>query len=80
MRSYLILADKAARFDTDPDIAEALATAQAARLHEPQVDWRDPGALVALRAERFDEAALAAQGYGNERLDQLVNELLLGVR
>ena len=28
----------------------------------------------------LDEAALAAQGYGLERLDQLVTELLLGVR
>ena len=28
----------------------------------------------------YDEDALAAQGYGHERLDQLVTELLLGVR
>ena len=80
MRSYLILADKVRRFDTDPDIQAALAVAQAPRLAEQQVDWHDPAALAALRAETFDEAALAAQGYGNERLDQLVNELLLGVR
>ena len=32
-----------------------------------------------LNAE-FDEEALAAKGYGHERLDQLVTELLLGVR
>ena len=31
-------------------------------------------------ASEFDEEALAAQGYGHERLDQLVTELLLGVR
>ena len=29
---------------------------------------------------RTTSAALAAQGYGNERLDQLVTELLLGIR
>ncbi len=28
----------------------------------------------------YDEDALASQGYGHERLDQLVTELLLGVR
>ena len=32
------------------------------------------------RSTTFDEDALAAQGYGLERLDQLVTELLLGVR
>ncbi|MFZ4517135.1 MAG: xylose isomerase [Microthrixaceae bacterium] len=80
MRSYLILADKARRFDEDPEIAEALAAARTARLAEPQVDWRDPAAIAALSEEEFDTAALASVGYGHERLDQLVNELLLGVR
>jgi hypothetical protein len=36
--------------------------------------------LDALRRGPHDEAALADQGYGHERLDQLVTELLLGVR
>ena len=39
-----------------------------------------PGPLAAVRAATLDEDALAAQGYGHERLDQLVTELLLGVR
>jgi xylose isomerase len=80
MRTYLILADKARRFDSDPEIQEALAAAGAADLHRPQVDWNDPSALQAVRDERFDLDALAGRGYANERLDQLVNELLLGVR
>ena len=80
MRSYLILAEKARRLDEDPEIAEALAAARTARLAEPQVDWRDPAAVAAVRDEEFDTEALAAVGYGHERLDQLVNELLLGVR
>ena len=33
-----------------------------------------------IRATEVDAAALGAVGYGHERLDQLVNELLLGVR
>jgi xylose isomerase len=83
MRTYLILAEKARRFADDADIAAALEVAQAGRLAEPT----SPGglgseALAALRdsAGGVDEAALAAVGYGNERLDQLVTELLLGVR
>jgi hypothetical protein len=41
-----------------------------------------PEAIAALRAQVAgdDEQALAAQGYGYERLDQLVTELLLGAR
>ncbi len=80
MRSYLILADKARRFDQDPEIAEALAVARAGELHDAQVDWTDPAQVAAVRAEEFDTAALSGRGHGHERLDQLVVELLLGVR
>ena len=74
MRSYLILKEKVERMRDDAEIQEALRVAQADRLAEPT------GTLAEVRAATFDEAALAAQGYGNERLDQLVTELLLGVR
>jgi len=74
MRSYLILKEKAERMRRDPEIQEALAVAQVHRLAEPT------GSLEEVRAAQLDEAALAAQGYGHERLDQLVTELLLGVR
>jgi xylose isomerase len=77
MRTYLILADKARRFREDPEIQDALATAMSTRLDEPT---RPAGGLDELRQATFDEAALAAQGYGHERLDQLVTELLLGAR
>ncbi len=81
MRTYLILREKARRFDEDPDIQEALAVAQTARLHEPtSPGGLAPEAIDAIRRAPRDEAALAAQGYGHERLDQLVTELLLGVR
>jgi xylose isomerase len=80
MRSYLILAEKARRFDADPEIAEALAAARSDALHEAQVDWNDPASLAALRAETFDLDALSGRGHAHERLDQLVVELLLGVR
>ena len=80
MRTYLVLAEKARRFDADPEIAEALAAANVASLEVPQVDWNDAAAVAALRAEEFDLEPLRGRGHGHERLDQLVNELLLGVR
>jgi xylose isomerase len=81
MRTYLILREKARRFAEDPEISEALEMAQFDRLREP-TSPRGLGidALDALRSGVIDEDALAATGYGHERLDQLVTELLLGVR
>jgi xylose isomerase len=74
MRTYLILKDRSERMRADAEIQEALKEAKADRLAEPT------GTLDEIRSAIFDEAALAAQGYGHERLDQLVTELLLGVR
>jgi xylose isomerase len=81
MRSYLILADKARRFHDDAEIQAALAEARAADLAMPTMpDGFGRDAVAALRSEPVDVDALGAVGYGHERLDQLVNELLLGVR
>ncbi len=77
MRTYLLLAAKARRFREDPEIQAALHTARVDALAEPT---RPAGGLDEIRGTSFDEARLAAQGYGHERLDQLVTELLLGVR
>jgi xylose isomerase len=81
MRTYLILKAKAARFSTDPDIADALLEAQADGLAERIFpDGYSSEAVARLRSEQIDVDALAARGGGHERLDQLVTELLLGVR
>jgi xylose isomerase len=77
MRSYLVLRDKVRRFHLDEDIQAALADARFHRLAEPTVD---DGGYESIRRETFDLPALAAAGCGHERLDQLVTELLLGVR
>ncbi len=74
MRTYLILKDKAERMRDDAEIQEALLVAKADQLAQPT------GPLATVRSASFDEVALADQGYGHERLDQLVTELLLGVR
>ena len=81
MRTYLILAEKVARFREDPDIQEALRVAQVPGLAVPtSPNGLSREALDAIKGGAYDVEALAAQGYGNERLDQLVTELLLGVR
>ncbi|MGZ8648629.1 MAG: xylose isomerase, partial [Solirubrobacteraceae bacterium] len=77
MRTYRALADAAQRFDALPDVREALEAASVAELGVPSVDGDGPDALKA-EADRLDE--LARRGYGNERLDQLVIDVLLGVR
>jgi xylose isomerase len=81
MRSYLILADKARRFSVDREIQEALAAAKAEQLHEPtSPEGMGSDALAAIKKAPYDIEGMAAQGYGHERLDQLVTELILGVR
>jgi xylose isomerase len=77
MRTYLALAERARHFDELPEIQEALAAAGATELGEPSVDG---AAADALKAEADALDALAGRGYANERLDQLVVDVLLGVR
>ncbi len=81
MRTYLILKEKARQFNQDPEIqalirsykVEDKALSALTRKFSPQN-------AAALKARRFDRAALAQRGAGLERLDQLTVELLLGVR
>ncbi|HMC71381.1 MAG TPA: TIM barrel protein, partial [Mycobacteriales bacterium] len=83
MRTYLILRDKATRFHHDEEIQAALQDAKAAALAQPTLAGElTADGIAALRrdARTADLDALAAQGYGHERLDQLVTELLLGTR
>jgi xylose isomerase len=81
MRTYLILREKAARFHEDAEIQAALADAMVAAVHEPTIAGAPTAdAIATLRRGPHDVDALAARGYGFERLDQLVTELLLGVR
>ncbi|WP_027005532.1 xylose isomerase [Conexibacter woesei] len=79
MRTYLALAEKAKHFDALPEVQEALAAASVPELAEPSV----PGGLAeaeALKAESTTLDALAQRGYFNERLDQLVVDVLMGLR
>jgi len=77
MRTYLILKEKAERFNADPEIRELL---DALASPSPGTDAFTPEKAAALKAQQFDRAALGARGYGYERLDQLTVEILLGAR
>ena len=82
MRTYLIFKDKAAQFNADPEIQAIVA-----QLHAPDAAL-DPllaakftsENAAALKAQVFDANALAEKPLPYEKLDQLVFDLLLGVR
>jgi xylose isomerase len=80
MRTYLALAERARHFDALPEVQEALAAAGAPDLAQPSVGAAGAGEADALKAEALQLDALAARGYANERLDQLVVDVLLGLR
>lgn len=81
MRTYLILKEKAARFREDKEIQALLAeiNADEGEMAPFQGEYTTAKAS-ALRVHPFDRAALGRRGQPYERLDQLVVELLLGVR
>jgi xylose isomerase len=69
MRTYLILKEKAAQWNADPEIKQILS----------EIDSGDiPAGDVLDRT--FDRAALSAKGLNYERLDQLTMDILFGVR
>lgn len=78
MRAYGILRDKARRFADDAEIQGVIAELRAADAFDgPAAGVAD---AAAFKAYTFDPEALAAKGRRYEELDQLVNELILGVR
>jgi xylose isomerase len=80
MRTYLILKEKAKQFAQDAGIQEALAAASVPQLGQPTVGKYSAATAAELKANPGDPDALADRGYYNERLDQLVVELITGVR
>ncbi|HQJ32510.1 MAG TPA: xylose isomerase [Anaerolineaceae bacterium] len=81
MRTYLMLKEKAAQFNADPEIQAILA----------EINTEDPALAAlfgkyspekadAIKAQPFDRKAIAGRGLKYERLDQLTIDLLLGMR
>lgn len=81
MRTYLILKEKAAKFRADAEIQGLLAeiTADDGSMDAFKGKY-SAGKAKALRAYEFDRPALGLRGQPYERLDQLVFDLLMGVR
>lgn len=77
MRTYLIMKEKAARFNADPDIQAILADIGAG--DQSPITYSKAGAAT-LKSQTFDRQALGARPMNYERLDQLTNEIILGVR
>ena len=81
MRTYLILKEKAQRFNADAEIQALLAEIKA---DDGAFDYLSGGyskeVADKLKAVSFDRAALGARNLPYEQLDQLTVELLLGVR
>jgi xylose isomerase len=81
MRTYLILKEKAAQFNADEEIQGLLAEINADRGDAGRfLTSYSANAAEALKAHTFDREAIAARGLGYEKLDQLTNELLMGIR
>ncbi len=78
MRTYAALAERARRFDELPEVQDALAAASTPE--RAQATTEGVGEADALKAEADGLDALGARGYLNERSDQLVVEVLLGLR
>ncbi len=78
MRTYLMLKEKAAQWNADPQIQNLLN-----ELHPNASIPLEPysqSAAEQLKSKEFDRHALAARGLAYELLDQLTVEILLGVR
>lgn len=81
MRTYLILKEKAERWNVDKEIQSIVAEISADDGSMDQYFGKySPTKAVALKAQSFDRSAIASRGLQYEKLDQLTNELLLGVR
>ena len=80
MRTYLILKERAARWNADAEIQSLLHELAARGSGAPSVTKYSAEHGRALLAQEFDRAKLTAKGLAYERLDQLTIEVLLGVR
>ncbi|MEN9934238.1 MAG: hypothetical protein RLZZ387_817 [Chloroflexota bacterium] len=81
MRTYLVLKEKARQFNADADIQGLLAEINADDGSTSQFTGAySKEKASALKAASFDRNALGARGLAYEKLDQLVFDLLMGVR
>jgi xylose isomerase len=79
MRTYLILKEKAAQWNADPEIKELLAGIGETNGNGDRTKF-SPQHASDLLSSSFDRVDLASRGLKYERLDQLTIDILLGVR
>ncbi|MEI7555023.1 xylose isomerase [Candidatus Chlorohelix sp.] len=81
MRSYMILKEKVHRFEEDPEIQAILKELKSLGSDSPfDTANYNSATAEALKAASFDIDNIAKLGLMYEQLDQLVIELLLGIR
>ena len=80
MRTYLILKEKAERWNEDREIQAILKEISAAAPNVPKNGRYSDKAAQSLLAHGFDKDAMLRKRLCYELLDQLTVDLLLGVR
>ncbi len=80
MRTYLIMKEKAKRWNADAEIQAIVKAAHEAGQAAPSFAKYSSGQRDAVLDAPLDRAVLAARGLGYEKLDQLTNEIILGIR
>lgn len=80
MRTYLILKEKAARWNADPEIKSLLAEVDEMNSRDPRPHRYSKAGAAELQSHSFERSSLASKGLQYERLDQLTMDILLGVR
>jgi xylose isomerase len=81
MRTYLILKEKAAQWNTDKEIQSLVAEINSDDGSMNQYFGKySTDKANALKAQTFDRTMISGRGLKYERLDQLTVEVLLGVR
>jgi len=80
MRTYLILKDKAARWNAHPEIKAILAEIEETNSHSAAQSDYSPDNAAGLLRRSFDRVSMASKGLKYERLDQLTIDILLGAR
>jgi xylose isomerase len=80
MRTYLIMKERAARWNADAEIQALVRTAHEPTGPHPPYSTYSAASRDALLGTNFDRKRMTAKGLSYERLDQLTIEVILGVR
>lgn len=81
MRTYLILKEKVDQFNNDPEIQSLLKELEDMSNSLPQFERAYSKEIAkSIKEFNFDRIGLGKMGLKYERLDQLTNEVILGVR